>query len=140
MERNKVRNSFDDFISFYHSFALKVCRRFGGINSGMPNAPARLSCAVGCPLPGTCRFTVKILGSQPPLFMVGPEGRHGGYCAWPGGISSVFSCISPVWNSDSSSAVTAFLSFLHPATDIANKVHIIGVTIGWLMFTTPWVT
>ncbi len=30
------------------------CRPMGGIDSGMPNAPARLLCVV---VPGACRFT-----------------------------------------------------------------------------------
>lgn len=33
-------------------FLMKVCRRIGDIYSGMPNAPAKLSCAVVHPSPG----------------------------------------------------------------------------------------
>ena len=39
---------------------LKVRRRIGGMNSGMPSAPARLSWVVACPLPGAWRFTLKV--------------------------------------------------------------------------------
>ena len=45
----------------------KSRRRLGGMNSGMPNAPAWLSWLVVRPLPGACRFTVKV----PP-----PDRRH----------------------------------------------------------------
>ena len=39
------------------AITLKVCRRLGGINLGMPNVPARLLCAVVCRQPGACRLT-----------------------------------------------------------------------------------
>ncbi len=41
---------------------MKARRRIGGMNSGMPSVPARLSCVVVCPPPGTWRFTERIYG------------------------------------------------------------------------------
>ena len=45
-------------IKFFR-ITMEVPPPTGGISSGMPHAPARLSCAVVRPPPGACRFTIK---------------------------------------------------------------------------------
>ncbi len=47
-------------------FTLKVHRRLGGINSGMPNTPAGLSCAAARPQSDACWFTsgFPVLGQE----------------------------------------------------------------------------
>ncbi len=39
---------------------MKVRRRIGGMKSGMPSVPARLSCVVVRPPPGAWRLTMKV--------------------------------------------------------------------------------